>query len=137
MKGKIIAAEFSKEGEGKFGKWYSHRITIEHEGEKQICNYLSKTKEQTKFIAGQEAEYTLTPKEYNGKTYFDIKPVQAFQGKSNFGKKLAQEQSKYSGFAMSYAKDLVVAGVLPSEKMFEGAKKMFDWMVEQDKTLQI
>jgi hypothetical protein len=136
MKGKIIAAEFSKEGEGKFGKWYSHRITIEHEGEKQICNYLSKTKEQTKFIAGQDAEYTLTEKEYNGKTYFDIKPVQDFQGKSNFGKKLAQEQSKYSGFAMSYAKDLTISGVIKADQMFATAKKMFDWMVDQDKNLQ-
>jgi hypothetical protein len=136
MKSKILNVEFNKEGEGKFGKWYSFRVTIEVDGEKQICNYLSKTREQTKFVAGQEAEYSLVPKEFSGKTYFDIKPVQAFQGKSNFGKKLAQEQSKYSGFAMSYAKDLTIAKVIEPKQMFDTAKKMFDWMVEMDKTLQ-
>ena len=98
-------------------------------------SFLSKKKDQSTFQEGKENEFTETPREYNGVTYYNLKPVSK-QGGSNFNRQMKKEQSKYSGFAMSYAKDLTVAGKITTEQMFATAKKMMDWMVEQDKALE-
>jgi hypothetical protein len=136
MKTKIIEVRYDKEVKLKFGDFHQFGIKVEIDGTPQWCQYLSKSKDQNKFVAGQEAEIALTSKEHNGKTYYSIKPAQnAFSG-SNFSRKMKAEQSKYSGFAMSYAKDLVVSGSITPEQMFPTAKKMMDWMVEQDKNLE-
>ena len=136
MKSKILEVRYDKEVKLKFGDFHQFGIKVEIDNTPQWCQYLSKSKDQTKFVVGQEAEYTLDSREHNGNTYYTIKPLQnAFSG-SNFSRKLKSEQSKYSGFAMSYAKDLVVAEKIPFEQMLPAAKKMMDWMVEQDKNLE-
>lgn len=131
MKAKITKVTFLKEKDGKFGKEYSFQI--EYDGKKAYYN--SKKNPQASFTEGQEAEFTETEAtSAQGNKYFTVKPVTAaFTGKSNYGKALAKEQSKYSGFACSYAKDLVVAGKIDHKDLLKYAKEMFDWMVEQDK----
>lgn len=136
MKTKILEAIYDKPVSLKFGEFHQFKIKIEIDGSPQFCQYLSKSKEQNKFIVGQEADVTLTSKEHNGNTYYSIKPAQTSFGGSNFSRKLKAEQSKYSGFAMSYAKDLVVSGAIEPKQMFATAQKMMDWMVEQDKNLE-
>ena len=49
---------------------------------------------------------------------------------------MKKEQSKYSGFAVAYAKDLVVAGKLDREELGDYAWILFDLMVEMDKTIE-
>ena len=136
MKAIIQEVTYSKEYESKYGKMYVFRVKYDD----QVAVYNSKSKDQKKFIAGQEAEFTeetktYTDKQGNQKEYTVIKPP-AFKGQSNFGKALTREKSKYSGFAVSYAKDLVVAGRLPFEDLAVEAWILFELMVEMDRTLE-
>lgn len=130
MKAKITKIDFVQEIETKHGTMY--KFNAHYNG--KVGSFLSKKREQSSFKEGEEAEFTETSREYNGTTYFNIKKVSPY-GQSNFNRRVKQEQSKYSGFAMSYAKDLVVAGKINETQMFSAAKKMLDWMVEQDKQL--
>jgi len=132
MKAKITKVTFKKEYESNFGTLFG--FIVEYDG--KSAYYSSKTKDQKKFIVGQEAEFTEEVRKGDkGNEYIIIKPVYN-KGQSNFGKALHREQSKYSGFAMSYAKDLVVAGAITYEQMFLEAELMMEWMVEKDKELK-
>ena len=131
MKATIENVEFVKEYTDKFGKKYSFRVTYDG----RQAYYSSKSKDQTKFVAGQEAEFTEETRTGKNGSYLIIKPI--YQNRqSNFGKALSREKSKYSGFAVSYAKDLVVSGRLNREELPDYAWILFDLMVEMDKTLE-
>ena len=136
MKATILKVKWMKEVDTKWGKKQSHAITFPNENLEEVTGfYLSNSKEQKNFIPGQEAEFTIeehTTKE--GKSYFNVKPIRA-QKYSNFGRQLQKEQSRYSGFAMSYAKDLVVGGRIQKGEMYSEADKMFKFMVELDKSI--
>ena len=136
MKAVIKDVKFQKEYEGKFGTMYS--FLISYNDKKGFYN--SKSKEQTQFLKGQEAEFTEETKTYINKegkesSIIVIRPPQG-QRQSNFGKALKKEQSKYSGFAVSYSKDLVVAGKLDLSDLCDYAWILFNLMVEMDKTIE-
>lgn len=136
MKATITEVKFNKEFESKFGKFYS--FYIKYDGKTSM--YSSKYKEQKVFVPGQEIEFTeeiktYTDKEGNQKEYTVIKPPTK-GGQSNFGKALSKEKSRYSGFAVSYAKDLVVGGRIQKEELATMAWILFELMVEMDKTLE-
>lgn len=131
MEAKIESVEFSKEFKNDYGTFYSFKVR--YNGKTGF--YSSKSKDQKKFIAGQEAEFTEEERTSQHGPYTIIKPIRQ-QGQSNFSRKVKQEQARYSGFSMAYAKDLVVAGAIPYDKMFMEAELMFDWMVAKDKELQ-
>ena len=132
MKALITEITFLKEFDTKFGKNYSFKVVYNG----RTAYYNSKSKEQNKFIKGQEAEFTEEEKEGKNGTYLVIKPP--YQNRqSNFGKNLSKEKSRYSGFAVAYAKDLVVAGRLQKEELPEYATVLFELMVELDKTLEL
>lgn len=133
----IQEVTFYKEKESQFGKMYTFKVKYDD----KLAFYTSKCKDQNKFIAGQKAEFTEEEKGYtdnhgNPATFWVIKPVTQNR-QSNFGKALKKEQSRYSGFAMAYAKDLVVAGKITPEQMYAEAQCMMDWMVETDKKLEL
>jgi hypothetical protein len=135
MKALIIGASWIKEYESSFGIMHMHRIKY---GEKEAL-YLSKKKEQTYFTPNKECEFTEEIiKGKDGKPdWVKVKPIRQGGGQSNFGRAVKKEQSKYSGFAMAYAKDLFVAGKVESiEQMYAEAQNMIDWMVAQDKALE-
>jgi len=135
MKAIITDVKFQKEGQNKFGTYYSFKVSYDG----KTAFYNSKSKEQKNFIAGQEAEFTEEERTYTkndgtiGK-FNIIKPFNANR-QSNFGKALKKEQSRYSGFAVSYAKDLVVAGRLQFEELLPYATVLFNAMVDLDKTI--
>ena len=136
MKARIKDVKFQKEYDSKYGKMYS--FLISYDDKKAFYN--SKNNPQTSFVKGEEAEFTEETKTYtdkngNAASYISIKPPQS-QRQSNFGKALKKEQSKYSGFAVAYAKDLVVAGKLDREELGDYAWILFDLMVEMDKTIE-
>jgi len=131
MKALITDVTFMKEYDSKFGKLYSFKVTYDG----RSAYYSSKSKDQTKFVAGQEAEFTEETKTSQNGTYIVIKPpLQNRQ--SNFGKALNREKSRYSGFAVSYAKDLLVAGRISKEELADQAWVLFELMVAMDKTLE-
>jgi len=131
MKAVINSIKFDKEVETKFGTMYQFSVKY---GDK-TASFLSKTKDQKQFELNKENEFNETPREWQGTTYYNIKPFQK-GGNSNFGKQLKREQSKYSGFAMSYAKDLVIAKQIKLDDIEKYTKAMFNLMVKLDKTLE-
>jgi len=131
MKALITDVKFVKEFETQFGKFFSFKVSYDG----RDAYYTSKSKEQVKFISGQESEFTEETKTGKNGTYLIIKPpVQNRQ--SNFGKALSKEKSRYSGFAVSYAKDMAVAGRIQVTELAPYAWILFDLMVEMDKTLE-
>ena len=135
MKAKVKKATFQKEYETKFGTLFLHKIIYEENGNEFSGYYSSKKKDQNKFVAGQEAEFDVEVQTGRNGVFNKIKPVMQNKGYSNYGRSVQREQSKYSGFAMSYAKDLVVAGVINMEQLYSEAQCMIDWMVQKDKEL--
>ena len=136
MKATIKTVTFKKERDTQFGKMYNFEVT--YNDKKAI--YSSKYKDQRSFVAGQEAEFTEEQRDHTGTdgntfTYTIIKPIKQ-QRQSNFGKALTREQSRYSGFAMSYAKDLVVGGRIQLDDMLMWTEIMFGKMVELAKSLE-
>jgi hypothetical protein len=137
MKTIITEVKFSKEFDSQYGKMYSFHVKYDDE----IAMYTSKYKDQKKFIPGQEAEFTEETKTYTDKKSGEIKEYKIIKPltqnrQSNFGKALSRERSRYSGFAVSYAKDLVVAGRLNRDELISYATILFDAMVEMDKSLE-
>ena len=137
MKALITNVEFKKDFETKFGTMYSFEV---HYDDKKAF-YTSKVREQKNFVKGQEVEFVEEYKTYtdkNGKEakYLTIK-LPPKEKQSNFGKALKKEQSRYSGFAVSYAKDLVVSGKLEFEELPTYAWILFDLMIEMDKSIEL
>ena len=139
MKALIKSVKFTKESEGKFGPMFSFKITYTVDGVDKMAYYTAKTKEQKKFIEGQEAEFTEEQKMGTNDTPYNvIKPIQ--QGgynNSGFGKALKKEQSKYSGFAVSYVKDLIIAGKIEMKDWEQASEKIFNFMVKLDKSIEV
>ena len=137
MKALIKNVELKKEFETKFGTMYSFEILYDD----KKAFYTSKSNTQTNFVKGKEAEFVEEYKTYtdkNGKEakYLTIK-LPPKEKQSNFGKALKKEQSKYSGFAVSYAKDLVIANKLEFDELATYAWILFDLMIEMDKSIEL
>lgn len=133
MKALIKKVVYKKEYTTKFGQL--HLFEVYYNNKKGY--YSSKRKDQNYFITNKECDFIEEMQKGANGEYLKIKQIPKEGGYSNFGKAVKREQSKYSGFAMSYAKDLVVAEKITYEKMFFEAQLMLDWMVEQDKKLSV
>jgi len=127
MKELIKDVKFNKELDSGV---YSFKVTYNN----KTAYYYTKNKGQNYFVPGQEAEFTEEKRTSQNGSYLVVKPIRANK-QSNYGKALNREQSKYSGFAMAYSKDLVVAGKIDLEQMYAEAQCMVDWMFEADKNL--
>ena len=137
MKAIIQEVKFVKEYKDRFGIKYSFHVKYDD----QVAVYSSKSKDQKKFIPGEEAEFTEEPRIYKDqktgepKEYTVIKPVYENR-QSNFGKSLSKEKARYSAMSISYAKDLVCDGRLPIAELRDYAWILFECMNEMDKTLE-
>ena len=132
MKAKIIRADFKNEWESKYGTMFNH--TIEYDDKSAI--YCSKKKEQTHFVPGKECEFIEETKiTKNGEMHtVKIPPKGKF---SNYHKDMKREQSKYSGFAVSYVKDLIIADKIEIKDWEAASRKIFKLMVDLDKTTEV
>ena len=131
MKATIDFVKFKKEYDSRFGKLYLFEIVY---GEKKAY-YSSKSMEQTNFVEGKEAEFTEETRTGDKGEYLVIKPMS--KGRfSGYAKELKKEQSRYSGFAVSYVKDLIIANKIHIDDWEKASKKIFDFMVSLDKSLQ-
>lgn len=132
MKAIITNVTFAKEFESKFGPLFSFKV--EYDG--KSAYYSSKKKEQDKFVKGKECEFTEEKRTGKNGEYFIVKPVGKNPYNSNFGKALQREQSKYSGFAVSYVKDLIISGHIDIKQWKSASKDIFNFMVDLDKSIQ-
>jgi hypothetical protein len=75
---------------------------------------MSKSQEQTKFKVGESAAYTIEGKEFNGQTYYTVKPVmqqQAFQGGGKPYQKDPETEKRITRMSvLKVAGDLVING---------------------------
>lgn len=70
---KVLSAQSNGSFESAYGTLYGFEVAFENG---DVGNYNSKSKDQNKFVAGQEATYTIENKPTkNGKTFTTIKPV--------------------------------------------------------------
>ena len=131
MKAVIKEINYDKEVNTKFGIMQSYYVSYNDKG----ASFLCKEKDKYSFKVGEENEFIETSREYNGKTYYNIKAIQPQKGNSNYGKALKREQSKYSGFAVSYVKDLIIAKEIKIEDWEKASEKIFNFMVKLDKSI--
>jgi len=90
--------------------------------------YLSKSEDQTKFVEGQEAKYTI---ETNKGGYQTIKPVYEQGGFKKGGYTPEPPEQKFIGFAYSYTKDLICAGKLEVVQFIDAANRTHEAMLAQ------
>ena len=132
MKATITKIRYVKQYTTKYGEMYLFGVS--YDGKEGF--YSCKSREQRKFSEGQEAEFSeIIQTNAKGEEWTTVKPIYT-NTQSNFTRQLKKEQSRYSGFAMSYAKDLVVAGVIDINQISAYTKAMFELMVELDKTME-
>lgn len=132
MKAIIKEVTYKNEFEGKFGTLHSFKVSYDD----KVGFYNSKSKDQKKFVKGQEAEFTEEKRNSGKGDFYIIKPmVKDFNKSSSYGKALQREQSKYSGFAVSYVKDLIIADKLPLSLWQDSAEKIALFMAELDKKI--
>ena len=90
-----------------------------------------------RIFSRRTSEETQSYKDKNGvEQHYKVVKLINQNKQSNFGKALKKEQSRYSGFAVSYAKDLLVAGRINREELQDMSWILFELMVAMDKTLE-
>lgn len=138
-KSRVTAADYSHSYDGKHGTLYIHKVSFENGDSGE---YLSKAQQQDKFVAGQEAEYTIERgPDYQGLPQYKVKPYydpgavsgsgSSYGGGSYSGKSYGKGNNV--SFAASYAKDVMVAfasngAKVDGEMWKQWADFMLDWM---------
>ena len=129
---KVDVVTFKKEFTSQYGTLYSFEVKFNN-GDTGFYN--SKTKEQNKFIVGTEVEYEIETKSNDRGSWNVVKPVvtqKSFGG--GFGK--AAPKNENSIIAQSSIKasvELICAGKINPEKLFETAEKIMAWVKEKGK----
>lgn len=72
QKSKCVAVTPNGTWQSKYGLLYKFEVAFENG---DVGEYSSKTQDQNKFVVGNETDYELHSREYNGKTYYNVKPV--------------------------------------------------------------
>jgi hypothetical protein len=114
-------------GNGTWDSQYGTMFKFEVEfANNDIGDYNSKSKDQTNFVEGQDATYDISSKEYQGRTFYTIKPVKAQASFNGGGGKYDAETSKKIArmSVLKCATDLVIAGHIKFDALFEYAKFM-------------
>ena len=116
--------------EGQYGTLYGFYVTFENGDNGK---YNSKSENQTKFVVGQEATYDYIPREYNGKTYYTVKPVN-LQYANNApttsgagGKHTSKDESIIRQTALKAAAEL---GGTP-QQVIANAQTFADWVMKK------
>jgi hypothetical protein len=93
--------------------------------------YTSKNENQTKFVVGQETEYSIEAKEGKKGTYYKITLPQTEQVGGFKGKPVIEPRVQMISFAMAYAKDLVVAGKVDMKALPETFDIIYSEMISK------
>jgi hypothetical protein len=126
---KILEITGTKQREGQNGTVHYISVVMEN-GDKGTIG--KKSADALKI--GDELTYTIESKEHNGNTYYTIKEIKDnnFQKKSYSGYS-RNYKADFISFAMSYAKDLAVAGKIDAkdEILWDKADSIYTWMIKQ------
>lgn len=117
--------------ESKHGLFYKFEVSFDNGDAGQ---YLSKSQDQNKFVKGQETAYTIEGKEYNGQTYYTIKPVVQQQSFGGGGYKKDPETEKRITrmSVLKVAGDLAISGKIKLDEVIDYAKIFEQYVVEGD-----
>ena len=113
--------------EGQYGTLYGFYVTFENGDNGK---YNSKSQDQTKFVIGQEATYDYIPREYNGKTYYTVKPVNpqyATPTNVKSGTTTSKDESIIRQTALKAAAEL---GGTP-QQVIANAQTFADWVMKK------
>jgi len=114
---------------GQYGTLYGFYVTFENGDNGK---YNSKSENQNKFVVGQEATYDYIPREYNGKTYYTVKPVNpqyaapTSSGASS-GSHTSKDESIIRQTALKAAAEL---GGTP-QQVIANAQTFADWVMKK------
>ena len=116
--------------EGQYGTLYGFYVTFENGDNGK---YNSKSADQNKFVVGQEATYDYIPREYNGKTYYTVKPVNpqyatpSSGGSAPKGTHTSKDESIIRQTALKAAAEL---GGTP-QQVIANAQTFADWVMKK------
>jgi len=118
--------------QGQYGTLYGFYVTFENGDNGK---YNSKDPNQNKFVVGQEATYDYIPREYNGKTYYTVKPVNpqyannapTTSGGSTGGATTSKDESIIRQTALKAAAEL---GGTP-QQVIANAQTFADWVMKK------
>lgn len=121
MKAKVKSVIPKGTYESQYGLMYKYEISIgEHTGEYSSKKYQTKDAEGFPFVVDCEAEYEYTPDD----KYPKIKPAQT----GNYSGGYKKSNGGNASFALSYAKDLVIADKIEIERILDIATKLNNWL---------
>lgn len=113
---------------GQYGTLYGFYVTFENGDNGK---YNSKSENQNKFVVGQEATYDYIPREYNGKTYYTVKPVNpqyaAPTSGASSGSHTSKDESIIRQTALKAAAEL---GGTP-QQVIANAQTFADWVMKK------
>ena len=111
---------------GQYGTLYGFYVTFENGDNGK---YNSKSADQNKFVVGQEATYDYIPREYNGKTYYTVKPVnpQYAPSGASSGSHTSKDESIIRQTALKAAAEL---GGTP-QQVIANAQTFADWVMKK------
>jgi hypothetical protein len=113
-------------GNGTWQSQYGTMFKFEVEfANGDIGEYNSKSKDQTNFIVGQDADYDISSKDYQGKIFYTVKPVkavisQSFAGGGKYDSETSKKIARMS--VLKCSTDLVISGHIRLETILEWAK---------------
>jgi len=114
--------------QGQYGTLYGFYVTFENGDNGK---YNSKSQDQSKFVVGQEATYEYIPREYNGKTYYTVKPVNPQYANNapttSGGSTTSKDESIIRQTALKAAAEL---GGTP-QQVIANAQTFADWVMKK------
>jgi hypothetical protein len=121
-KSKVTNVQSNGTWEGKFGLMYKFEIEMENG---DIGEYSSKSKDQDKFVAGQEVEY-----EFIGGNFPKVKPVYQKPGFSGFKEDPNRQKKidKWAGLGRAIDYFGIEATKKTNEQIFAKAQEWIDWV---------
>ncbi len=119
--------------DSKYGTMYKFEV---HFDNGDYGEYNSKSPDQTKFVTGQEASYTRTSREYNGQTFYTIKPpAMPFNGSTGGGGYRGKDPKTEGRIVrmnvLQRATDLVVGGHVMIGDMKAVAEDLEKWVLRE------
>lgn len=124
MKALITKVEYVEAFGTPFGEM--HQFRIYYDGKEGL--YETKNENQIRFVEGKKSHFTEHKIVNSQGETFKLTPDDA--GKTDYGKDMKREKAKYASMAVSYAKDLKVAGKYRSKKLGVLAKELYALMNE-------
>jgi len=132
MKGKILEIDYSGSWTGKqYGEMHTYLVRIQGDDQTYFgeANAKSDNAEGLPYKIGDEVEFEHEPStspEYHDKLKIKKEGSKNYSGGNKSNKE--DPNDKRRGVALSYAKDLVIAGKIPLENMYKNADESVKWL---------